>query len=147
MLQQIVDFEASLDASQRLGPNVLATITVNTDFAETEVDTRQTNLTRFPLFFPEKRTFFLEGSDIFEFGFGTGNSTVLPFFSRRIGLSGSSQVPIIAGAKVNGRAGGTAFGGLGVRTNSFDNDGTSYDPPPWELCVYARMFSKKVRWA
>ncbi|NNE03543.1 MAG: carbohydrate binding family 9 domain-containing protein, partial [Eudoraea sp.] len=122
------DFEGSLDASQRLGPNVLATVTVNTDFAETEVDTRQTNLTRFPLFFPEKRTFFLEGSDIFEFGFGTGRSTVLPFFSRRIGLSGANQVPIIAGAKINGRAGGLAFGGLGVRTNSFESDDQTIDP-------------------
>ena len=71
--------DISIDANQRIGPNVLATFTVNTDFGETEVDTRQTNLTRFPLFFPEKRTFFLEGSDIFEFGFGTGRSTVLPF--------------------------------------------------------------------
>jgi hypothetical protein len=123
----IFDLEPSLDASQRIGPNVLATITVNTDFAETEVDTRQTNLTRFPLFFPEKRAFFLEGSDIFEFGFGTGSSTVLPFFSRRIGLVGNEQVPIIAGAKVNGRIGKTAFGGLGVRTDSFDSEGISYD--------------------
>ena len=96
-------FDASLDASQRLSPNVLATITVNTDFAETEVDTRQTNLTRFPLFFPEKRTFFLEGSDIFEFGFGTGRSTLLPFFSRRIGLLANNEIPIMAGAKLNGR--------------------------------------------
>lgn len=123
----IFDLEPSLDASQRIGPNVLATITVNTDFAETEVDTRQTNLTRFPLFFPEKRAFFLEGSDIFEFGFGTGNNTVLPFFSRTIGLVDNEQVPIIAGAKINGRIGNTAFGGLGVRTNSFDSEGTSYD--------------------
>ncbi len=122
-----VDFEASLDASQRLGPNILATITANTDFAETEVDTRQTNLTRFPLFFPEKRTFFLEGSDIFEFGFGTGNSTVLPFFSRRIGLFQNTQVPVIAGGKVNGRSGKTAFGGLGIRTNSFDSGTDGYD--------------------
>ena len=123
----IFKLDPSLDASQRLGPNILATVTVNTDFAETEVDTRQTNLTRFPLFFPEKRAFFLEGSDIFEFGFGTGNSTVLPFFSRRIGLVDNEQVPIIAGAKINGRVGNTAFGGLGVRTNAFDSDGTSYD--------------------
>ena len=117
----------SLDASQRLGANVLATLTVNTDFAETEVDTRQTNLTRFPLFFPEKRTFFLEGSDIFEFGFGTGNRTVLPFFSRRIGLFGNSQVPIMVGGKINGRIGNTAFGGLGIRTNSFEDDRTPYN--------------------
>ena len=124
----IFKMEASLDASQRLSPNVLATITLNTDFAETEVDTRQTNLTRFPLFFPEKRTFFLEGSDIFEFGFGTGSSTVLPFFSRRIGLYGSNEVPILAGAKINGRIGKTAFGGLGVRTRSFESDGQPFDP-------------------
>ena len=113
--------------SQRLSPNVLATVTVNTDFAETEVDSRQTNLTRFPLFFPEKRTFFLEGSDIFEFGFGTGSNTVFPFFSRRIGLFGSNEVPILAGAKINGRIGKTAFGGLGVRTKSFESDGQPYD--------------------
>ena len=126
--QSIFKMEPSLDVSQRLSPNVLATITLNTDFAETEVDTRQTNLTRFPLFFPEKRTFFLEGSDIFEFGFGTGSSTVLPFFSRRIGLYGSNEVPILAGAKINGRIGKTAFGGLGVRTRSFESDGQLFDP-------------------
>ncbi len=119
--------EPSLDVSQRLSPNVLATLTINTDFAETEVDTRQTNLTRFPLFFPEKRTFFLEGSDIFEFGFGTGRSTVLPFFSRRIGLFGNSEVPILAGAKINGRINKTAFAGLGVRTKSFNNNEQDYD--------------------
>jgi hypothetical protein len=120
--------QGSLDASQRLSPNVLATITVNTDFAETEVDTRQTNLTRFPLFFPEKRSFFLEGSDIFEFGFGTGSSTVLPFFSRRIGLFGGDEVPVFGGVKLNGRVGKTAFGGLGMRTQSFESGGTSFDP-------------------
>lgn len=123
----IADFNASLDASQRIGPNVLATLTVNTDFAETEVDTRQTNLTRFPLFFPEKRTFFLEGTDIFEFGFGTGSSTVLPFFSRRIGLLSNNVVPILAGVKANGRIGKTAFGGLGVRTRDLDTATEVYD--------------------
>jgi Domain of unknown function (DUF5916)/Carbohydrate family 9 binding domain-like len=112
--------EPSLDASQRIGPNVLATVTANTDFAETEVDTRQTNLTRFPLFFPEKRSFFLEGSDIFEFGFGTGSNTVLPFFSRRIGLFRGNEVPLLAGAKLNGRTGKTAFGGLAMRTRGLE---------------------------
>ena len=56
--------------TQKLGANLLGSLTVNTDFAETEVDARQTNLTRFEIFFPEKRTFFLEGADIFEFGLG-----------------------------------------------------------------------------
>ncbi|MEP7348116.1 MAG: DUF5916 domain-containing protein, partial [Gemmatimonadaceae bacterium] len=107
--------DASLDVTQRVGANSLASLTVNTDFAETEVDTRRTNLTRFPLVFPEKRTFFLEGSDIFDFGFGTSND-VRPFFSRRIGLFGGTPVPLDAGLKLNGREGGTSFGALVVRT-------------------------------
>lgn len=111
--------DPSLDASQRIGPNVVATLTVNTDFAETEVDTRQTNLTRFPLFFPEKRAFFLEGADIFEFGFGLSDN-IVPFFSRRIGLYEGNEVPIIAGGKINGRIGKTAFGGLTMRTRKLD---------------------------
>ncbi|MCA1562695.1 MAG: carbohydrate binding family 9 domain-containing protein [Acidobacteria bacterium] len=110
------EFQPSLDLTQRLGANVLASVTVNTDFAETEVDTRRTNLTRFPLFFPEKRTFFLEGDDIFAFGLGL-NQDVLPYFSRRIGLVGGREVPILGGSKINGRAGNTNFGGLVVGTN------------------------------
>jgi hypothetical protein len=110
------DMHPSLDLTQRLGANVLASVTANTDFAETEVDTRRTNLTRFPLFFPEKRTFFLEGEDIFNFGLGL-NDDVLPYFSRRIGLVGGAQVPIVAGTKLNGRMGRTNFGGLVVNTN------------------------------
>jgi hypothetical protein len=110
------EFQPSLDLTQRLGSNLLASLTINTDFAETEVDTRRTNLTRFPLFFPEKRTFFLEGSDIFSFGLGL-NEDVIPFFSRQIGLAGNSEIPILAGGKLNGRIGDTNVGGLVVGTN------------------------------
>jgi Domain of unknown function (DUF5916) len=110
------ELQPSLDVIQRLGTNVTASGTTNTDFAETEVDTRRTNLTRFPLFFPEKRTFFLEGSDIFSFGVGL-DEDVLPYFSRRIGLVDGREVPILAGGKINGRAGNTNFGGLVVGTN------------------------------
>src|SRR5215210_4317522 len=109
------EFEPSLDLSKRLGSNVLASATFNTDFAETEVDTRRTNLTRFPLFFPEKRTFFLEGDDIFAFGLGL-NQDVLPYFSRRMGLIGGREVPIVIGSKVNGRLGNTNVGALLVGT-------------------------------
>ena len=117
---------ASLDASQRMGANTLASLTINTDFAETEVDTRQSNLTRFPLFFPEKRTFFLQGADIFDFGLGlTSDLDVLPFFSRRVGLFAGEQVPIDAGGKVNGRIGGTNFGALVVRTRDVDTLNTA----------------------
>ncbi len=108
--------EPSLDVTQRLGTNALASLTVNTDFAETEVDAQQTNLTRFPLFFPEKRTFFLDAADIFAFGSGLDGESLLPFFSRRIGLVEGREVPILAGLKATGRVGQTNFGGLVVRT-------------------------------
>ena len=113
------DFHPSLDIGQRLGANVLASATVNTDFAEADVDTLRTNLTRFPLFFPEKRTFFIEGDDIFSFGLGI-DQDVLPYFSRRIGLIGDQTVPILAGGKLNGRVGDTTFGAVAVGTGPQD---------------------------
>ena len=113
------DNQVSVDVTQRLGANVLGSLTVNTDFAETEVDTRRTNLTRFPLFFPEKRTFFLQGADIFNFGLDL-DEDIVPFFSRRIGLVESSAVPIGVGGKVNGRIGRTNVGALAVRTREAD---------------------------
>ena len=113
--------DPSLDVTQKLGANLLGSLTVNTDFAETEVDARQTNLTRFELFFPEKRTFFLEGADIFEFGLGL-DEILIPFFSRRIGLGEDGvQIPINAGGKINGRVGNTNLGGLVVNTRHVDS--------------------------
>jgi hypothetical protein len=117
--------DASLDIAQRLGPNLISSLSINTDFAESEVDTRRTNLTRFPLLFPETRTFFLEGSDIFQFGLGIGND-VIPFFSRRIGLVAGREVPILFGTKINGRIGKTAVGGVVTRTR---DDGRGLVPP------------------
>jgi hypothetical protein len=107
--------DMSLDVTQTLGANALAALTVNTDFAETEVDTRRTNLTRFPVVFPEKRTFFLQGADIFDFGLGLGDD-VRPFFSRRIGLLDGNEVPIRAGIKVTGRGNGANIGALALHT-------------------------------
>ena len=112
--------DVSVDISKRLGSNLTAAVTVNTDFAETEADTRQTNLTRFPLFFPEKRAFFLEGSDTFGFGLGLSGD-IRPFFSRRIGLVSGREAPILAGAKLSGRQGKTSLGGLFVRTRAASN--------------------------
>jgi hypothetical protein len=114
------DSHASLDVFQRLGPNVNAAGSVNTDFAETEVDARRANLTRFPLFFPEKRTFFLEGSDIFTFGLALSDR-IIPFFSRRIGLLDGQEVPINVAGKVNGRIGNTNFGAVVADTRGVDN--------------------------
>jgi len=97
-------------------PGLRANLTVNTDFAETDVDQRQVNLTRFALFFPEKRAFFLEGSNFFDFSRETGNA-VLPFFSRRIGLDDEGlPQPIDYGAKLTGQVGALDVGVLRVGT-------------------------------
>ncbi len=107
--------DPSLDIAQRLGPNLLSQLSIKTDFAESDVDTRRTNLTRFPLFFPETRTFFVEGSDAFQFGLGLGTD-VVPFQSRRIGLVSGQKVPLLAATKINGRVGATHVGAIIVRT-------------------------------
>lgn len=96
-------FEGGGDIRYRLTPGLQLNASFNTDFAETEVDFRKTNLTRFPLFFPEKRSFFLEDSTIFRFA-DLEEETFLPFFSRRIGLSDDGKpVPILAAGKLTGR--------------------------------------------
>ena len=107
------DFDIGLDAFYNVTPALKANFTVNTDFAETEVDERRTNLTRFPLFFEEKREFFLDGANFFEFPGGDES----PFFSRRIGLVAGEPQPIVYGAKLIGQAGRQDIGFLQVRTN------------------------------
>jgi len=113
------DFKPSLDITQRITTDITAQLTINTDFAETEVDSRQTNLTRFPIQYPEKRQFFLEGADIYDFGLGLGRS-IVPFYSRRIGLYEGNEVPIIAGGKINGKVKNTHFGSLITQTGEVD---------------------------
>jgi hypothetical protein len=114
--------DPGLDVFYSLTPNLKLSATFNTDFAETEVDARQINLTRFPLFFPEKRSFFLENAANFSFSntgrnFRNADQTVLPFFSRRIGLLTGEEVPILAGTQVTGKIGQTDIGLLDVRTD------------------------------
>lgn len=113
------DVDVGIDVFKSVTSGLNASATVHTDFAETEADNRQVNLTRFPLFFPEKRTFFLEGAGIFETaGLAVGEqSDFIPFFSRRIGLLGGQEVPIIAGAKLVGRERGFNVGVLDVVTD------------------------------
>ena len=109
--------DPGVDAFYKITPNLTLSLTLNTDFAETEVDERQINLTRFPLFFPERRDFFLQDAGLFSFGGGTGP---LPFFSRTIGLSDGMVVPLIAGAKLTGRVGDYNVGVLDVQTDESD---------------------------
>ena len=120
-------FDPSLDIFYKFTPNLTGALTFNTDFSATEVDDRQVNLTRFSLFFPEKRDFFLQDSEIFSFG-NIGNSGLtgapgakalngIPFYSRRIGLDPATGQPvdIDAGGKLAGRIGGISVGALTVK--------------------------------
>ena len=108
--------DVGIDLFYNVTPSLRANLTVNTDFAETEVDQRLVNLTRFPLFFPEKRAFFLDGATFFNF---YGEFTpVRPFFSRRIGLDEEGQQqPIVIGGKLIGQTGSQDVGVLYVRTD------------------------------
>ena len=113
-----------LDLFYNFTPSLKLTATVNTDFGETEVDARQINLSRFSLFFPEKRSFFLEDAGVFSFSnihteinnAAPSRSQVIPFFSRQIGLLAGDEVPIDIGVKLTGKTGRTDLGVLDVRT-------------------------------
>jgi len=119
-----------LDAFYHITPSLKAAITVNTDFAQTEVDEKQINLTRFNLFFPEKRDFFLDGANYFTFGINgdTENpqaTSMIPFFSRRIGLdTEGNPVTIKYGGKFTGKVGNWNLGFLHIKDdNEWDNAG------------------------
>jgi hypothetical protein len=115
------------DLKYGITQNITADLTVNTDFAQVEVDEQQVNLTRFNLFFPEKRDFFLEGLGTFAFagrasaglGAGSGDTPYL-FFSRRIGLDQARVIPIVAGGRATGKAGKFTFGAINVQTDDDD---------------------------
>ncbi len=111
--------DGGFDIYKNFTPNLVGVFTYNTDFAETEVDKRRINLTRFSLYYPEKRSFFLEGSEIFSFGSGLWRLFV-PFFSRTIGIFDGEQVPINYGMKVYGKIGKTNIGLLNVKTKNTD---------------------------
>jgi hypothetical protein len=110
--------EAGIDFRSEVAAGLLLDLTVNTDFAQAEVDDERVNLTRFDLFFPEKRDFFLENAGIFEFGF---RSAFEPppfqmFFSRRIGVADEGSVPLLGGLRLTGRVGRQSIGVLNVVT-------------------------------
>ncbi|MET0216021.1 MAG: DUF5916 domain-containing protein, partial [Vicinamibacterales bacterium] len=122
------DFEAGVDVKYGVTSGLTWDFTVNTDFSQVEADEQQINLTRFSLFFPEKRDFFLENSGIYQFGVGSGGAggggggrqnpsqDMILFFSRQIGLSESgSAIPILGGTRLTGRAGGYSMGALNIQ--------------------------------
>ena len=122
--------DLGIDVKYGITQNLVADLTVNTDFAQVEPDEEQVNLTRFSLFFPEKREFFLENQGLFAFGgtnarafgssatFGGIDNTPVLFYSRRIGLQDGQEVPIIAGGRLTGRVGTFSVGLLNVQTDS-----------------------------
>ena len=115
--------DVGLDVKYGVTQNLVADLTVNTDFAQVEADEQQINLTRFSLFFPEKREFFLENQGVFAFGgagagpFGGGGTTPVLFYSRRIGLHEGQEVPITVGGRLTGRTGAFSVGALNIQTD------------------------------
>ena len=123
--------EAGLDLKYAVTQGLVADLTVNTDFAQVEADEQQINLTRFSLFFPEKRDFFLENQGTFSFGgvainsaggnftggfIGASSNAPIMFYSRRIGLNAGRQVPLHAGGRLTGRAEKFSLGLLNIQT-------------------------------
>jgi len=125
------EFEPSLDIFYKPTPSLTAALTINTDFSGTRIDARQINLTRFSIFLPEQRSFFLQDNDIFEFGriaSGRGAGGIprsakesgRPFFSRKIGLSPTGEaIDIEGGLKLTGRAGRWNFGVLDIQQSAY----------------------------
>jgi hypothetical protein len=128
------DYDAGLDVKYGVTSGLTWDFTVNTDFSQVEADEQQVNLTRFNLFFPEKRDFFLENSGVFQFGTPSANAgggasagrqnvsqDMVFFFSRQIGLSSAGDaIPILAGTRLTGRAGGYSIGALNIQQQKED---------------------------
>lgn len=112
--------DGGLDIYKNFTPNLVGVVSTNMDFAETEVDDRRINLTRFPLFYPEKRMFFLEGSETFSF---SSSVSFQPFVSRSIGLYQGEQVPVLFGTKLYGKVGQTNIAILDAQTGRFGDLG------------------------
>ena len=123
--------DLGFDVKYGVTQGLAADLTVNTDFAQVEADEQQVNLTRFSLFFPEKREFFLENQGIFIFGGarsasfrGGGTDTPVVFYSRQIGLDQGREVPMEVGGRLTGRVGRFRLGVMNIRTGGVPDIGT-----------------------
>jgi hypothetical protein len=123
-----LDGDVGVDVKYGLTSNLTVDATYNTDFAQVEVDEQQVNLTRFSLFFPEKREFFLEGRGNFDFTSASGAPTM--FFSRRIGLQQGRVVPILGGGRVTGKVGSFDVGLLNIQASELITDDPFDALPP-----------------
>jgi hypothetical protein len=130
--------EPSLDVFYKITPQLNAALTANTDFSATEVDDRQVNLSRFSLFFPERRDFFLQDVEIFSFGRLQQDGR--PFFSRRIGMNSTGlPVPIDLGGRVSGRIGRFDVGTLAVRQEAYRDPSNANETIDATTALIARV--------
>ena len=140
------NFDGGVDIKYGVTSRLTLDLTYRTDFSQVEVDEQQVNLSRFSLFFPEKREFFLENSGIFAFGQpvalgrrGRGANNLIPFFSRRIGLSSDgTPAPIVGGARLSGSIGSYDLGLLSMKTESLDSK-------PGDTFAVGRLKKKVMR--
>ena len=135
--------DAGFDVKYGLTRGLTADLTVNTDFAQVEEDEQQVNLTRFSLFFPEKREFFLENQGAFTIGPPVTNTNLVPFFSRTIGLSDTgSPIPIVGGARLTGKVGRSSLALLNMQTEDEVRPGNLSTLPAANFTVlrYGREF-------
>jgi hypothetical protein len=131
-------YDVGVDAKYGITANLTADLTVNTDFAQVEIDEQQVNLTRFSLLFPEKREFFLEGRGIFDFGRGGGQvaaDTPQLFYSRRIGLNRNRVIPIEVGGRLTGKVGGVTLGAINIHADDDPGTGTVAATPDTNFTV------------
>ncbi len=126
---------AGADLNYLITPSMKLNLTVNTDFAQVESDRMQVNLTRFSLYYPEKRAFFLEGRNYFDFSLGRRTQ---PFYSRRIGLTNEGKpIPILAGARLLGKEGKTTLGAMSLQTARKDSiPSTNYTVLRWKQDIF-----------
>ena len=146
-LDPATDGDFGLDLKWGVTRSLALDLTYNTDFAEVEVDELQTNLTRFSLYFPEKRDFFLENAGIFDFGPPHRRFYEPPvlkaFFSRRVGLDEGQQVPIDWGTRLTGRVGGWDIGVLRVVTAGLESDDTTLPPNAFTVARLKRNVGER----
>lgn len=126
------NIKPSLDIKYNLSPGLIADLTLNTDFAQAETDIQQFNLTRFSVFFPEKRYFFQEQAGLFEFKLGSNSQL---FYSRTIGLNQGSVVPLIGGARVTGKIGKTDIGVMNIQSGQVSSSETDASIPSQNFSV------------
>jgi hypothetical protein len=126
-----------MDAKIVLTPSLNLDLTINPDFSQVEVDDQVTNLSRFSLFFPEKRSFFIENSDLFSrFGF----RQIRPFFSRRIGLNEGRNVPIYGGARLSGKlTKSLRIGAMSMQQSPFDESGSSFAGQNYSVAAFQQQ--------